>query len=94
MANSENTKLSIFIKMCKNDKRMILSRNQDVFVQTGVCQSYNCGANGNQKKMSVFSKDNIEECEHVTVMIRELSSGVNGFSMTEIADILAYISTN
>ncbi len=22
----------------------------DVFVKTGVCQSYNCGANGNQKK--------------------------------------------
>ncbi len=27
MANSENIKLSMFIKMCKNDKRMILSRN-------------------------------------------------------------------
>ncbi len=28
MANSENTKLSMFIKMCKNDKiRMNLSRN-------------------------------------------------------------------
>ncbi len=46
------------------------------------------------EKMSVFSKDNIEECEHVTDMIRELSCGVNGFSMTEITDILAYISTN
>ncbi len=38
---------------------------------------------------NVFSKDNIEECEHVTEMIRELSCGVNGFSMTEIIDILA-----
>ncbi len=27
MTNSENIKLSMFIKMCKNDKRMILSRN-------------------------------------------------------------------
>ncbi len=27
MANSENTKLSMFIKMCKHDKRMISSRN-------------------------------------------------------------------
>ncbi len=27
MANSENTKLSMFIKMCKNDKRITLSRN-------------------------------------------------------------------
>ncbi len=46
------------------------------------------------ENMSVFSKDNIEECEHVTEMIRELSCGVNIFSMTEITDILAYISTN
>ncbi len=44
--------------------------------------------------MSVFSKDNIEECEHVTAMIRELSCGINGFSMTEITNILVYISTN
>ncbi len=38
----------------------------DVFVKTGMCQSYNCGANRNQKKKSVFSKGNIEECECVT----------------------------
>ncbi len=42
----------------------------------------------------VFSKDKIEECEHVTEMIRELSCGVNDFSMIETTDILAYISTN
>ncbi len=46
------------------------------------------------EKMSVFSKDNIEECEHVTEMIKELSCGIIGFNMTEITDILAYISTN
>ncbi len=44
--------------------------------------------------MYVVSKDNIQECEHVTEMIRELSCGINGFSMTEITDILAYIYTN
>ncbi len=27
MANCEHTKLSMFIQICKNDKRMILSRN-------------------------------------------------------------------
>ncbi len=32
---------------------------------------------------------NIEECEHVTEMIRELLCGIKGFSMTEITDILA-----
>ncbi len=36
----------------------------------------------------------IAECEHVTEMIRELSCVINGFSMTEITDILAYLSTN
>ncbi len=96
MANSENTKLSIFIKMCKNDKRMILSRNLRC-----VCKNWGVSELQLWSKwksetilMSVFSKDNIEECEHVTEMIRELSCGVNGFSMTEITDILAYISTN
>jgi hypothetical protein len=44
--------------------------------------------------MSVFSKDNVEECEHVIEMIRELSCGINDFSVTEITEILAYISTN
>ncbi len=46
------------------------------------------------RKKCVFSKEDIEECEHATEMIRELSCGINGFSMTEITDILAYISTN
>ncbi len=45
-------------------------------------------------KCLFLNKDNIEEGEHVTEMIRELSCGLNGFSMTEITDILAYISTN
>ncbi len=44
--------------------------------------------------MSNFSKDNIEECEHVTEMVRELSCGINGFSLTEISVILAYVSTS
>ncbi len=80
--------------MCTNVKRMILSRNLR-------CVCKNWGVSGLQlwskwksKKNVCFSKDNIEECEYVTEMIRELSSGVNGFSMTEITDILAYISTN
>ncbi len=45
-------------------------------------------------KNIVFSNDNIEECEHVTEIIRELSCDINGFSMAEITNILAYISTN
>ncbi len=47
-----------------------------------------------KQKECVFSKDNIEEREHVTEMIRELSCGINGFSMTAITNILVYISTN
>ncbi len=56
-----------------------------------MCQNYNCGANGNQKKI-LFLVNII--LKNVTEMIRELSCGVNGFRMTEITDILEYISTN
>ncbi len=66
----------------------------DVFVKTGVCQSYNCGANGNQKKCLFLVKIILKNVEHVTEMIRELSCCINGFSMTEITNILVYISTN
>ncbi len=79
----------MFITMSKNNKRMNLSRNLRSVCKTGVCQSYNIVANGNQKQMSVVSKNYIEECEHVTEMIRELSCGINGFSMTEITDIFS-----
>ncbi len=65
-----------------------------MFVKTVICQCYYYGANGNLKENNLLNKDNIEECEHVTEMIRELSCGINGFSMTEIIFFLAYISTN
>ncbi len=80
--------------MGKNDKRMILSRNlRNVCKNWGVSE-LQLWSKWKSEKRSVFSKDNIEECEHVTEMIRELSSGIDGFSMTETTDILAYISTN
>ncbi len=90
MANSENTKLSMFIKMGKNYKIMILFRNLRC-----VCKILGSVrvTNANLKNVC-FSKDNIEECEHVTEMIRKLSWGINGLSRPEITDILAYISTN
>ncbi len=90
VANSENTKLSMFIKMCKNYERMILSRNLRC-----VCKNWCVSELQLEiRKKCLFSKGNIEECEHVTDIIGELSRGINGFSLTEITDILAYISTN
>ncbi len=56
IANSENTKLSMFIKMCKNDKRMILSRNLRCVCKNRVCQSYNYETNGNLKKCMFLVK--------------------------------------
>ncbi len=56
--------------------------------------SKNWGMSEVQVWIEVFSKDNIEECEHVTKRIGELSCSIDGFSMTEITDILAYIYTN
>ncbi len=64
-----------------------------MFVKSGICQ-LQLSSKWKSEKNVCFSKDNIEECEDVTDMIRELSCGVNGFSMTKITDILAYISTN
>ncbi len=66
MANSENTKLFMFIKMCKNDKRMILSRNLRCVYKTWGVSELQLWSKWKSEKMSVFSKDNIEECEHVT----------------------------
>ncbi len=94
MANSENTKLSMFIKMCKNDERIILSRNLRCVCKNWDVSELQLWSKWKSEEMSVFGKDNIEECEHLTEMIRELSCGINGFSMTKITAILAYISTD
>ncbi len=70
---------------------MILSRHiRPVCKSWGVSELQLCNKQKYEKIVS-FSKDNNEECEHVTQMIRELSYGIKGFSMTEITDILAYI---
>ncbi len=73
---------------------MILSRNLRCVWKNIWVSDLQLWRKWKSEKMSVFSKDNIEQCEHVTEMIRELSCRINGFSMTEIPDILAYISTN
>ncbi len=73
---------------------MILSRNIRCVCKNWSVSELQLWSKCKSEKMSVFSKDNIEECEHVTEMIKELSCGINGFSMTEITAILAYISTN
>ncbi len=80
--------------MCKDDKRMILSRNLRCVCKIWGVSELQLWSKLKSEKMSVFSKHNIEKCEHVSEMIRELSCGINGFSMTEITDIVAYISTN
>ncbi len=84
----------MFIKMCKNDERMILSRNLRCVCKNWGVSELQLWSKWKSEKMSVFSNDNIEESDHVTEMIRELSCGINRFSMTEITDILAYISSN
>jgi hypothetical protein len=42
------------------------------------------------ERMSVFSINELKECERVVEMIKELSVGVNGFSEDEITDTLCY----
>ncbi len=81
----------MFKKMCKNDKRMILSRNLR-------CVCTNWGVSDLQL-WSKWKSENIVFfvkiiLNNVTEIIRELLCGINGFSMTEITDIVAYLSTN
>ncbi len=50
----------------------------------------------NEKKsicISVFSENEIRECEGVVEMIKELSKGIEGFNEDELLEILAYISS-
>ncbi len=49
--------------------------------------------NCNSKKLSVFSENEIRECEDVVEMIKELSKGINRFNEDELLEILAYISS-
>ncbi len=49
--------------------------------------------NCKSKKLSVFSENEIRECEGVVEMIKELSKGINGFNEDELLEILAYISS-
>ncbi len=49
--------------------------------------------NCKSKKLSVFSDNEIRECEGVVEMIKELSKGINGFNEDELLEILAYISS-
>ncbi len=44
-------------------------------------------------RLFVFNTDEMNECERVIEMIKELSVGINGFNESEIADILSFIST-
>ncbi len=59
--------------MCKNDKRMILSINLRCVSKIWGVSELHLWSKWKLEKMSVFSKDNVEECEHITEMIREQS---------------------
>ncbi len=44
-------------------------------------------------RLSVFNTDEMNECERLIEMIKELTVGANGFNESEIANILSFIST-
>ncbi len=59
----------------------------------GKFQNADLWKNCKSKKVSVFSENEIWECEGVDEMIKELSKGINGFNEDELLEILAYISS-
>ncbi len=93
MLKSENSKLSMLVRMSQDDCRCILGRNlRQICTRWGVSeiklwQKWKLG------RLSVFNTDEMNECERVIEMIKVLSLGVNGFNESEIADILSFIST-
>ncbi len=59
----------------------------------GKFQKQDIWKNCKSKKLSVFSENEIRECEGVDEMIKEMSKWMNGFNENELLEILAYISS-
>ncbi len=59
--------------MCKNDERIILYRNLRCVCKNWYVSKLQLWSKWESETKFVFGKDNIEECEYVTEMIKELS---------------------
>ncbi len=93
MSKSTNSILLFLISMSENDCRCILAKNVRHICDKWKISKADIWKNCKSKKLSVFSQNEISECEGVVEMIKELSNGINGFNEDELLEILAYISS-
>ncbi len=93
MPKSENSKLSMLVRMSQDDCRCILGRNVRQICAGWDVLEIELWQKWKLRRLSVFNTDEMNECKRVIEMIKELSLGVNGFNESEIADILSFIST-
>ncbi len=85
--------LLFLISMSENDCLCILAKNIRHICDKWKILKADTWKNCKTKKLSVFSENEIRECEGVVKMIKELSKGMNGFNENELPEILAYISS-
>ncbi len=80
--------------MClADDCRCILAKNVRHIWDKWNISKADLWKNCKSKKFSVFSENEIRNCECVVEMIKELSKGINGFNEDELLKIIAYISS-
>ncbi len=79
--------------MSENDCRCILAKNVRHICDKWKISKADIWKNYKSKKLSVFSENEIRECEGVVEMIKKLSKEIDGFNEDELLEILAYISS-
>ncbi len=79
--------------MGKNDCRCILAKNVRHICDKWKISKADLWKNCKSKKISLFSENEIRECEGVVEMMKELSKGINDFNEDQLLEILVYISS-
>ncbi len=78
MSKRTNSILSFLIGMSENDCQCILAKNVRHICDKWKISKAGTWKNCKSKKLSVFSENEIRECEGVVEMIKELSKGIHG----------------
>ncbi len=81
---SENSKLSMLVRMSQDDCKYILGRNVRQICARWNVSEIELWQKWKLGRLSVFNTDEMKECEQVLEMFKELSIGVNGFNEYEI----------
>ncbi len=84
--------LSMLVRMSQDDCTCILGWNVGQICARWDVSEIELWQKWKLGRLSVFNTNEMNECERVIEIIKELSPGVNGFNESEIAD-MSFIST-